>query len=219
MSKKSKNSEDALIGMLNKNEGYSQESDEYDDLVGGSGDIEAIFDNPAITHGITTRHDEVYIKTTDEEPEEEVEPGIELLTAGDDGSNDPFEIDMSLKDIDIPVKPQTQLRKALYNRSRRRTHGASKTHLPDFEKMTSNDSDSMNDPFDSSWMKSVVSNPFGESIGDKSKQPLSHDVKTTLAKMNKRFGRTQVTTSNVLLEAPTPIQDEIDIELEDVDDE
>jgi len=73
MSKKSKNSEDALIGMLNKNEGYSQESDEYDDLVSGSGDIEAIFDNPAMTQGLTTRHDEVYIKMDDEEAEEEVD--------------------------------------------------------------------------------------------------------------------------------------------------
>ncbi|MEI8377387.1 MAG: RNA polymerase sigma factor RpoD [bacterium] len=73
MSKKSKNSEDALIGMLNKNEGYSQEADEYDDLVSGSGDIEAIFDNPAITHGLTTQHDEVYIKMDHEEPEEEVD--------------------------------------------------------------------------------------------------------------------------------------------------
>jgi len=73
MSKKSKNSEDALIGMLNKNEGYSQESDEYDDLVSGSGDIEAIFDSPAMTHGLTTRHDEVYIKMDEEEAEEEVD--------------------------------------------------------------------------------------------------------------------------------------------------
>lgn len=73
MSKKSKNSEDALIGMLNKNEGYSQESDEYDDLVSGSGDIEAIFDNPAMTQGLTTRHDEVYIKMDEEEAGDEVD--------------------------------------------------------------------------------------------------------------------------------------------------
>jgi RNA polymerase primary sigma factor len=72
MSKKSKNSEDALIGMLNKNEGYnSHEGDEYEDLVGGTGDIEAIFDNPAMTHGIATvEHDDIYIK---EEVDEDVD--------------------------------------------------------------------------------------------------------------------------------------------------
>jgi len=73
MSKKSKNSEDALIGMLNKNEGYSQESDEYNDLVGGTGDIEAIFDNPAMTHGLNNQSDDVFIKMEDEEVEEDID--------------------------------------------------------------------------------------------------------------------------------------------------
>jgi len=72
MSKKSKNSEDALIGMLNKNEGYaSHDADEYTDLVGGTGDIEAIFDSPAMTSGMATGgHDEVFIKAEEDEAEE-----------------------------------------------------------------------------------------------------------------------------------------------------
>lgn len=75
MSKKSKNSEDALIGMLNKNEGYaSRESDEYTDLVDGSGDIEAIFDNPAMTGGMAVvGHEEVFIKADEDEHEEEID--------------------------------------------------------------------------------------------------------------------------------------------------
>lgn len=75
MSKKSKNSEDALIGMLNKNEGYAaHESDEYTDLVDGSGDIEAIFDNPAMTSGMAAvEHEEIFIKMNDEEAEDEID--------------------------------------------------------------------------------------------------------------------------------------------------
>lgn len=100
-----------------------------------------------------------------EEPEEEMEPEAELLKSGDDQDDgESFALKMSMNDGESPVKPQNQVKKDYdYNRSRRRTHGASKTHMPDFAKMTGNDSPSMKDPTDSSWMKSVVSNPFGES--------------------------------------------------------
>ena len=76
MSKKSKNSEDALIGMLNKNEGYSnRDSDEYTDLVDGAGDIGAIFEsNSGMTAGMASGgHDEVFIKMDDEDSDEEVD--------------------------------------------------------------------------------------------------------------------------------------------------
>lgn len=100
-----------------------------------------------------------------EEPEEETEPEAELLKSGDDqDDSESFALKMSMNDGESPVKPQNQVKKDYdYNRSRRRTHGASKTHMPDFVKMTGNDSKSMKDPTDSEWMRSVVSNPFGES--------------------------------------------------------
>ena len=50
------------------------------------------------------------------------------------------------KDIDEPsnkpVNVNNHLQKTLYNRSRRRTHGASKTHMPKFSDMLSHKNDS-----------------------------------------------------------------------------
>ena len=40
-----------------------------------------------------------------------------------------------------PVKVNNYLKKTLYNRSRRRTHGASKTHMPKFNDMLSHKND------------------------------------------------------------------------------
>ena len=98
-----------------------------------------------------------------ETPEEETDSEMQLLTAVDDpGDDERFSIKFDPADIEVPVKAQRQLDRALYNRSRIRTHGASKTHMPDFKKMTSIDNHAMEDPYDNDWIKSIVSNPFGE---------------------------------------------------------
>lgn len=92
------------------------------------------------------------------------EDDIELLMAGDDPSDDDdYPLDGSLKDVEVPVKAQRQLDRALYNRSRIRHSGAAKTHMPDFGKMVRHDSKSNSDPYDSEWIRSYLSNPFGES--------------------------------------------------------
>lgn len=87
----------------------------------------------------------------------------ELLTSSDlfDPSEHDFPIRMSSDNLKKKIKP-TQLQKYNYNNSRRRTHGSSQTHMPNFNSMVSNKSDFKN-PFDQSWIKSVVSNPLGES--------------------------------------------------------
>jgi hypothetical protein len=134
-----------------------------------------------------------------EEPEEEVDPGLELLTSAEDHDDDEkFNLKYSIRDVEVPVKIQRQLDRALYNRGRRRTHGASKTHMPDFKKMTSNDNPSMKDPFDNDWIKSVVSNPFGEST-TRVKPNLPIDLVSMLSKWGQRHGIGQMNKSNRLL--------------------
>ena len=58
-----------------------------------------------------------------------------------------------------PIKPNNQIKTTQYNRSRRRTHGASKTHMPKFNDMLKHDNESFTDPFGISATK----NPFKES--------------------------------------------------------
>jgi len=129
-----------------------------------------------------------------EEPEEDKGEGRGLIV----GSDDPLDEEdfaLRLKDIqdgdDRPVKAKSQLDRALYNRGRRRTHGASKTHMPDFAKMTGNDNPAMKDPYDSRWLDSVVSNPFSE--GKREQQGfvppvLSLDLSRSLRQMSAHFG-------------------------------
>lgn len=91
MGKKSKNSEDAIIGMLNKNESYlGVEPDEYEDIVGsGTTDIQAIFNSPA-SAAVSIPMD--YIKPDEEDPEE-----IDLKTPKGVSLDDP--VRMYLREI------------------------------------------------------------------------------------------------------------------------
>lgn len=147
-----------------------------------------------------------------EEPEEDEEPGTQLITDEDDREDDES-FSLKLKDIQNgkPVKVASHLDKVLYNRGRRRTHGASKTHMPDFAKMTGNNNRAMEDPYDTDWIKAAVSNPFGEAAGQPTKfKPgkLPLDISSTLKRMTKALDLRNP-TNNVLHEG-TDIQDEID---------
>lgn len=90
-------------------------------------------------------------------------PYLDLLTAGDDPDDEEVTIKFSLKDVEVPVKAQKQLDRALYNRSKIRHHGPSKTHSPDFNRMMKATDKNYSDPYDKEWMNSYVRNPFGES--------------------------------------------------------
>jgi len=134
-----------------------------------------------------------------EVPEEETNPETELLTSADDFDDDEkFNLKLSVRDVEAPVKVQRQLDKVLYNRSRIRTHGASKTHMPDFKKMTGNKNPAMEDPFDNGWIKSVVSNPFGESTTH-IKPSLPSDLMSMLGKWGQKHGFVSGNKSNRLL--------------------
>lgn len=144
-------------------------------------------------------------ETAGEEPEEEVEPDVSLLTSGDAGNDEHFGIKMALKDgdHDRPIKAQNHLKHVMYNRGRRRTHGASKTHMPDFAKMTAADNKSLTDPNDSAFMKSIVSNPFGEATQHRSPSNvgMSPDLVMTLEKMSKSLlGRRISSTPSIIVE-------------------
>jgi hypothetical protein len=126
-----------------------------------------------------------------EEPEEEKKPDLELITSAEN-FDDPetFQIP-SIKD-DAPIKAQGQLKRALYNQSRRRHHGASTTHFPDFVGMTSSENDSLKDPYDSSWMKSLISNPMGES----KRQKVPMDVLANLRRFSQKHQISKVIVEN-----------------------
>ena len=152
-----------------------------------------------------------------EEPEEDVEPETELLTSEDDRDDDEqFSLKVqSLQDNDKPVKPKSHLQHALYNRGRRRHHGASTTHMPDFQKMTSTDNRAMQDPYDQDFLKSVISNPFAESHeATKTRHSpvkLGSDVASSLRHMRTALNLRpdQQAQPNVLTEGKD-VQDEID---------
>jgi len=104
-----------------------------------------------------------------------------------------------------PVKVQPQLKRALYNRSRRRTHGASKTHMPDFKTMMS-PSNQLNDPHDSSWLrgsfgeaKEYSINIFDKQIHDHTK--MTSDITRTL----KRLKELQYGDEDVENEESSPV--------------
>lgn len=146
-----------------------------------------------------------------EEPEEE-EEDVDLLTSSD--TNDSDHIALPSSDIEKPIKVSSQLNKAIYNRSRRRTHGASKTHMPDFVKMTSHSDpdDALKDPFDKNFMKSLVSNPLGESVErDETRSCTVHPrlgIETT--KMLESFSRlNKISREGTGYEVD--VQDEIDL--------
>lgn len=119
-----------------------------------------------------------------EEPEEE-EQDVQLITSSDDLTADDVDIKFNAKNVNAPVNVRRHLDNVLYNRSRRRTHGASKTHMPDFGKITATKGDdTFEDPYDHDWMRSVISNPFAESTDNAPRQPssvrLSPDVVSAL---------------------------------------
>ncbi len=87
---------------------------------------------------------------------EEKEPETELLTTSiesDDLMPRLFEKDK------LPIKPKSQLKKALYDQSRRKKRH---DHIPDFKGMTDYDADGMGmkDPFDTASAKDIIRNPL-----------------------------------------------------------
>lgn len=151
-----------------------------------------------------------------EEPEEEMEPDIGLLTSDDDQEDgEDFALKMSINDGETPVKPKNQSQKTYaYNRSRIQNHGPAKTHMPDFVKMTGIDNDAMKDPTGAEWMKSVISNPFGEAKTVTSPfGGMAPDLWSTLRRMTSALKITRTAGDGVMTEDEAggyDVQDEID---------
>lgn len=143
-----------------------------------------------------------------ETPEEEKDGGRGLLTGGDDPADDE-DFALKLRGVrDKPVSVRSELDRTLYNRSRRRTHGPSKTHMPDFVKMTGNNNRAMQDPYDSDWIRSVVTNPFAEG-NRRTFTPgrLTLDVSSTLRRMAAALN---VGPASHVIAEGRDVQDEID---------
>jgi len=113
-----------------------------------------------------------------------------ILTADNknDDSNKSSIIDDDNKLKDKPVNVNNYLQKTLYNRSRRRTHGASKTHMPKFNDMLSHKNQSFTDPLN---VKSLLKFKESASVDRfydskiRETQKLSGDIKIILDKFKK----------------------------------
>lgn len=153
------------------------------------------------------------LETAGEEPEEEQDPDLELLISGDEPSPD----EKPIFEKDEPVKVNSQIKRTQYNRSRQRTHGSSKTHIPDFGKMTS-EFDSISDPYDDEYRKSIITNPFKEGRDFqyfvKPEFPehvkLDENLKCVLNHLDQKFGFGKRMNSTKLISEAVDIQDEID---------
>ncbi len=155
-----------------------------------------------------------------EEPDDETEPGTRLLTGSDDPSdNEDFALKLGDSQGDkSPIRPKSQLQRALYNNSRKRHHGASSTHMPDFKKMTSNQGRPMEDPYDNDFLSSMVSNPFAEGVEpvndpqpiDRRPKKLSSDIWQTLRRMEASWRPPADDNDGQLLVEGRDVQSEID---------
>jgi hypothetical protein len=151
-----------------------------------------------------------------ETPEEDEDDSIELIMSSDNPEDeDDYSLKVGKHDGKPAVKPVSQLKRSQYNRSRQRTHGASKTFMPDLKKMTGNDSESMRDVTGSNWMKSVVTNPFGESLQKQftTPAPLPTDVRNMLNKMSAALNIKPIRGSGLISEAT----EELEVEIDDIE--
>jgi hypothetical protein len=170
------------------------------DLFGGGGG----FDEPMGDEEPTDSGEEQPpAETAADEPEELDEPGVSLLTSADDE----FE-GYRINDNDgDPVKPNARIKHSQYNHSRRRTHGASKTHMPDFNKMTGYDRKTSKNVYDDDFLKSLHTNPLGESVTIE-KFGLAPDVLSMLKNFTNKFGSIE-SRNSLLSESMDDIDDSI----------
>ena len=135
-----------------------------------------------------------------------------------------------------PVVKVSPLTKSKYNRGRRRTHGASKTLMPSLRSMADlgKSVDTMRDPFDKNWMKSVSADPMKginrpikfESVGDdevdlpgeesRSLVGIPVDVLSSLKRMGEKFGWAENSDGDLIQEGNSV--DESDDEQVDIGD-
>lgn len=166
-------------------------------------------DDDATEPDSDTGDEPVDLETAESEPEEELDPELELLTSADDPEAP--SVRLTLNKSKLPVNVSAQIQRTRYNAGRRRHHGASSTHMPDLHKMTSGDTREMQDPHDYGYVRSVVSNPFGEA---RVKTSMSPDVRTTLTEMKSRFlvesrmRQDEIEIDDKLFTVVTPAEDE-----------
>jgi intein/homing endonuclease len=190
-----------------------------DDIFGDMGGDDSGGEEPADAGGGSEMEDLPPEENAGEEPEEEVENDVELLTSSEDFDDDEdFALKLSFEgDGQKPIKPVSQLKHSLYNRGRKRTHGASKTHMPDFAKMTASDNKSLNDPNDTNFLKALVSNPLGETRTRTRTMfnGLTPDIWSTLKNMTKSEKFVSANQNKVMTEAVDDSTFVLDIDSED----
>jgi hypothetical protein len=92
----------------------------------------------------------------------------------------------------LPSKIAKHIDQVMYNRQRRRHHGAERLVEPDFVRATGNDNPSMDDPYDRTWMKSVTTNPLADGVDMRLfRRRMPADVARMLVRFDERMGRQQ----------------------------
>jgi len=114
------------------------------------------------------------------------EPYLNLLTAGDDPSeeDEDYSLKVKISDVEAPLKAQTQLDRVLRNRARISHNGPVALSQPNLKNYASYDSKSDKDPHDMNWIRSYVRNPLGESSKNREKTFVGSDVLLALKKMS-----------------------------------
>lgn len=143
-------------------------------------------------------------------PEEDEDDDLELLTSSDDPSDDgPKKISFSPFSEKMPIKAKSQLDKYKYDRSRQRTHGARTTGFSDTIRALDPTSPENRDPNDSGHLRSMYTNPFGESMENVLEQErlaesfvkprLTKDVQLMIGQMRSRLQIPENTAVSSLL--------------------
>lgn len=179
-----------------------------DDLFGGGGDEAGGEEAPAPAEkGGGEKPPE---ENAGEEPEEEIEPEMELLTSHDEPDDMASRV---LEKDGPPLKANPELAKNRRRSRRKKRHGPNALASPDLGKMVSHDNDSFTDPYDGEWMSSVVSDPLGEvNVTKPRKRSLPSDISRMLGNMGKRFGLAKPTNdprSRIIVERGEDVQDAV----------
>jgi hypothetical protein len=157
-----------------------------DDLGGDLGDAGAAGEGGGDAESPEPAEEPADVNASDD-ADEEKDSELELLTSIDDpeASDGGPPLRVPLGKIDAPITVKSHMKRYAQNQARHRTHGASKTHMPDFERMLGSSNKSFADPYDLRSMNAIVSDPLGEARSRR--RGLPQDTRAMLEQMAKRL--------------------------------
>lgn len=143
---------------------------------------------------------------------------VELLTMADDEGLKHVDDSEKLLRANPRAKAQHDIKYDRDREQRRRADGQASraAHMPDFKKMTSAASLRDNDPDGRESLRSLISNPFGESRVAEPVLSLSPDLRASLKRMHVKLNLDSHLQNNVIVEQDERDNVIIEIEAEDI---